>query len=314
MIWAVLIAIGLVLLLVAGVVAGLFHLVFAPNRVPPTPIEWVVLAVTGVGALIVAPSALASAGGGVWAVPVGMWVVLLIVLRHSAPLAPVPETPSERKARVAAERKHADEQRKALERKRINALGKDGVKLMERATAAIKAVKQTEAARGGWLGEPADLDFSAEVTAIKDALRQARRIEKLVAESKALPSPTEDDTTMMRDGECTIKQLRGDALRRVEALDDCVHQARQIDRSLAAEREQARVDARRDETRGQLAAELYGAEAASAGAAWDAADSVTARVAAFRELKGLVDEPRQPVDPPSPPQNVLTWLRGLTPF
>ncbi|MEB3022901.1 hypothetical protein [[Mycobacterium] crassicus] len=311
MIWVALGAIGLALLLVAAVVVGFVGFVFAPHRVPPTRKQYLVLGVTGFLTLFMAPP-LSHSGGGWWAVPLVMWVVLLVIIRNSAPIR---EMPWQREAREASERKCAIQQQRALELERVNALGKDGAKLIERATTAIAAVMSTEAARDGWLGEPADLDFSADLAAIDDALRQARRIEKLVAESKALPAPTDDDTSMLQDGQITIKRLRDDVLRRVEALDDCAHQARQVDRSLAAEREQARVEARRDATRSQLAAELYGAAAAPPDPASEAADSVTARIAAFRELKGVIDEPRQPaarVAPPPPPQNVLSWLRRLT--
>lgn len=296
MIWVVLGAATLTLLIIGAVITAVVGVVFAPHRVPPTRNQYLLLAVAGFAAVIGSQWALSSAAGGGWAMPLALWVLLLTIIRNRAPMR---ETPWQRKARE-----------KARERERADTLGRAGVGLIDRARTAVSAVMATEAARDGWLGDPTDLDFSADLAAMEDTLRQARRIEKLVAESRALPEPTDDDARMLGDAERTVGQLRSDVLRRVQVLDDCARQARQIDQSLAAERERARLAARRDVTRGRLAAELYGAAVAPSDPASEAADGVAARVAAFRDLKGLVDEPPRPggrVDPPQ--QTVLHWLR-----
>jgi len=111
-----------------------------------------------------------------------------------------------------------------------------------------------------------------------------------VVRSKAIPEPTPDDITMLRDAEKTVKTLRAEAKHRVKILDDCVKQAQEIDRLLDEERKQCRFAEQRDEARRRLAAELYVAEVTPSARESDAADAVAARVAAFRELKNIVDE------------------------
>ncbi|MFZ0833690.1 MAG: hypothetical protein WAM92_11500 [Mycobacterium sp.] len=79
-----------------------------------------------------------------------------------------------------------------------------------------------------------------------------------------------------------------------------------------------------DEARSRLSAELYGVAATPSPPVSNAADAVTARVAAFRELKGLIDEQRRleitaagwsaEADPPSQPPQPLNWLRRQLPF
>lgn len=126
---------------------------------------------------------------------------------------------------------------------------------------------------------------------------------------------------MLRDAERAVKQLRGDVKLRVQILNDCARQARQVDRTLADEREQARRAELRDEVRHRLCAELYGVKATPSDHVSDAADAVTAHVAGFRELKGIIDEQlrteiSEAVDgePSTSPQNVLMWVRRQLPF
>jgi hypothetical protein len=151
-------------------------------------------------------------------------------------------------------------------------------------------VTATEAARDGWLGDQADLDFSADLTFISEALLQARRIEKVVERTKKIPDPTPDDVAMLRDAEKMVKTLRAEAKGRVRIIDDCVTQAREIDRLLAEERRQQEVDRQREAARRQLAAELFVAGARPSTRDSDTADAIAARVQAFRELKNIVDE------------------------
>ena len=194
---------------------------------------------------------------------------------------------------------------------------RSGLALLEQAEELVGGVKATEAARAGWLGEPADLDFSQDISMISDALLQARRIEKLVERTRKLPDPSPDDIAMLRDAEKSVKTLRAEAKHRVKILQDCLEQARGIDRLLAAERRQQELDEQRADTRRRLAAELFRVEVRGPERESDTADAVAARVAAFRELKNVVDdEVRLEIEGGggNPVAGALTRIRGVLPF
>ena len=126
---------------------------------------------------------------------------------------------------------------------------------------------------------------------------------------------------MLREAEKRVKTLRAETKHRVKILDDCVKQAREIDRLLAEEREQRRFAAQRDEARRRLAAELNVAEVTPSARESDAADAVAARVAAFRELKNIVDDKvRLEIAAAAAGewqdgfQSAFTWVRKQLPF
>lgn len=280
-------------LLVGGIISGIVAVVFAMDRESPTPAEFAAMAGLGIAAFVAALTLGSIAPGAAW-MPVVAWLVAVCVIRQRAELM---ETPAQREVREAAERAQAeqDEKRAAArkviaERKRVDSFTKDGLALIARARTAVSAVRATEAARDGWLGDRADLDFSVDLTLVSEALLQARRIEKVVQRSKKIPDPSPEDVAMLRDAEKTMKTLRAEAKGRVGIIEDCVTQAREIDRLLAEERRQQEFDRQRDAARRQLAAELYGAEVRSPARHSDTADAIAARVQAFRELKNVVDE------------------------
>ena len=293
MFWGILIAFGLVALLVGGVLSGIVNVLLAPNRERSSPTEAAMIAGVGVAAFI-AVVVVGSLEPAAWWVPVVLWFVAFSVIRHRAPRK---ETPAQRRTREAAERKQAEQEerraaaRKAVaERKRVDSFTKDGLALMQRAHSAADDVRATEAARDGWLGESADLDFSADLVLISEALLQARRIEKVMERTKKIPDPSPEDVDMLRHAAKTVKTLRTDAKSRVRIIDDCVRQAREIDRLLAEERRQQEFDKQREAARRQLAAELYVAEVRSSPSESDTAEAIAARVQAFRELKNLIDD------------------------
>jgi Ca2+/Na+ antiporter len=314
-IWIVLGGLGLVVLIVASVVGGFIRLVFAPHREALSQNQFWLLAVLGVIAFVAMLVAAATVGGGWFVAPIALWLLVTAIVRNSAPER---ETKQQRIAREASERKRAAARKAVAERKRVDALGKDGIGLMERATLAVDTIMATEAGKVGWLGKAADLDFAADLSLITEALRQARRIEKVAAESRDIPQSNDDDKKLLRDAERTVKQLHGEVTRRVQLLNDCARQARQVDKTLAKEREQARFTVLRDDVSKRLAVELYGAEATLSLQVSNAADAVTAHVAAFKELKGIVDEQRTKITPPADsvsgdsaaePDNVISWIR-----
>ena len=300
MFWGILIAFGVVALLVVllvmlvgGILNAIVAALFATDREASSTTEAATIAGLGVVGFLAAV-VIGSVGLPAWWVPLVLWLVGFSIVRHRAPLR---ETRAQRAVREAAERKQAeqDEKRAAArkvvaERKRADSFTKDGLSLLQRANAAVDEVRSTEAARGGWLGKPTELDFSADVALISEALLQARRIEKVVERTKKIPDPSPDDVAMLRDAEKMVKTLRAEAKSRVRIIDDCVKQAREIDRLLAEERRQQEVDKQREAARRQLAAELFVAGVRPSARDSDTADAIAARVQAFRELKNIVDE------------------------
>ncbi|WIM89462.1 hypothetical protein PT015_08495 [Candidatus Mycobacterium wuenschmannii] len=306
-------AIGVAILVVGLVVIGLAMVVLAPNRESSSPAQLALLGVLAVVALV-ATAVIADQGGGGWsAAPTVVWVFALACIRNAAP---VRETEQQRKRRLAEAAKREDARRRVEERNRVKVFGKEGLAIMGQAKSAVDNIIATRAARDGWLGEPGALDFTGYLATIADTLQRARRIEDLAAQSKAIPTPTADDAAMLRDAERTIKQLRGEVAGRVQVLNDCARKAQQVDRVLAAEREQARQAARRDDNRSQLSAELYGVAALPTASAPDATDAVSAYVAAFHELKGTIGATPTPATVISQPaaENTLVWLRKKLPF
>jgi hypothetical protein len=280
-------------LLVGGIISGIVAVVFATDRESSTPAEAVTMAGVGIAAFIATLMLGSVAPGAAW-MPVVAWLVAVYIIRQRAELM---ETPLQRKVREAAERAQAEQDekraaaRKAIaERKRVDSFTKDGLALMAKARTAVSTVRATKAARDGWLGDRADLDFSADLNLISEALLQARRIEKLAERSKKIPDPGAEDVVMLREAEKTMKTLRTEAKGRVRMIEDCVKQAREIDRLLAEERRQREFDKQRDAGRRQLAAEIYVAEVRSPARHSDTADAIVARVQAFRDLKNVVGE------------------------
>ena len=283
----------LAMFLVGWIIKGIVAVVFATDRESSTPAEAVTMAGLGIAAFIATLTLGSVAPGAAW-MPVVAWLVAVYIIRQRAELM---ETPQQRKVREAAERaqaeqdeKHAAARKAIAERKRVDSFTKDGLALMAKARTAVSAVRATEAARDGWLGDQADLDFSADLTFVSESLLQARRIEKVVQRSKKIPDPSAEDVAMLRDAEKTMKTLRTDAKSRVGTIEDCVKQAREIDRLLAEEHRQQEFDRQRAAARRQLAAELYVAEVRSPARHSDTADAIAARVQAFRELKNVADE------------------------
>ena len=272
----------------AGSVAGvkaLVAFVVAPDRGGPSPTQAVLLAVLG-SAAVVAAAWLAASADGVWTLgPLAVLAMAVAAVRHSRPR---PETPEESRARC-----------ELAAQQRIEEFGCLGPQLIDQARDAVERVLATEAARDGWLGDPADLDFATDLAVITEMLRQARRIEQMMAELSAIPEPTPADIEMLDEARRKMRGLRGDVRQRVQVLDACADQAGHVDQALAEKREAARIAAQRDDARRQLAAELYGADMSMSVAPSDVVDAVSARVAAFRELMGVAEQHRQAG--PAPP-------------
>lgn len=85
----------------------------------------------------------------------------------------------------------------------------------------------------------------------------------------------------------------------MELLERCASEAHLIDESLRRERDRVQLAAKREELHGELAAMLYGIEAAEATQAESAADAVLARVQAYRDIKGEIERARDDTGEPT---------------
>ncbi|WP_279104284.1 hypothetical protein [Gordonia paraffinivorans] len=180
----------------------------------------------------------------------------------------------------------------AEKRQREIDFGSDGARLYESAEAAIARIAGSEAARAGWLGDPADFDFRADLWSIAANLRRAEEIRKVMAGAAGIRRFTRTDEQMLDDARRTVAALEQSVQRRVELIGECARQAEDIDRALREERENAEDARRREELRGRLGTVLYGSPATPAEEGSESADVVKARAAAFHELKALVDKHR----------------------
>ena len=105
------------------------------------------------------------------------------------------------------------------------------------------------------------------------------------------------------EAKTTIAQLERRTKERVELLDRCASEAHLIDESLRRERDEVKLAEKREELHGELAAMLYGIEAAGATPAESAADAVMARVQAYRDIKGQIERALDDTEAPTDTEN-----------
>ncbi|MGB6108162.1 MAG: hypothetical protein WBF86_10155, partial [Mycobacterium sp.] len=100
------------------------------------------------------------------------------------------------------------------------------------------------------------------------------------------------DKQMLHDAKVEIAKLENSVNQRVELIGKCAQQSADIDRALREERESVVMAKRREELRGRLGPILYGSQKLPIDSPSESADVVTARAAAFHELKALIDKHR----------------------
>lgn len=185
------------------------------------------------------------------------------------------------------------QQRQLLKQQRDREFGSAGARLYERAEASISAIGKSEAARTGWLGDPVDFDFRADLEAIAANLRRAQKIRTVTADASSIRDFSPADKQMLLEASAEILKLENSVKQRVELIGKCAQQAADIDGALREERESVVMAKRREELRGRLEPILYESQAMPVdNGPSESADVVTARAAAFRELKALVDRTR----------------------
>ncbi|WP_167104117.1 hypothetical protein [Mycobacterium sp. DL592] len=197
----------------------------------------------------------------------------------------------EKAAREAAAKREREEKARKVRQHRIDTLGAQNAQLVESTLGAVKQITASEAAREGWLG---DVDFTADITRITNGFEKAYALRKVANELSALDNPGADDRTLLAEAQATVTDLECAALERVGLIAKCANEAQLVDQSLRAERRDARTAEQRAQLHAELSAMLYGIEATPNVAPTNsAAESVMARVAAYREIKNQIQRTRQ---------------------
>lgn len=203
----------------------------------------------------------------------------------------------ERAATLAAAKRRLEEQARADDKRRVETLGKQGAALVTRAKSSAQRIVSSEAAREGWLG---DVDFTPDVEEIETNLSRAAALRRKSEELSTLAKPNDDDRKIIAEAKTETTTLELKTKKRVELLERGASEARLIDESLRAERDEIRLAAKRDELHGELAAMLYQIEASGATPGESAAEAVIARVQAYREIKGQIERARGDAEDESP--------------
>ena len=188
-----------------------------------------------------------------------------------------------------ARRLELQSRRRELEKQqRIVDFGVEGARLYEQAAESVAWIAGSEAARAGWLGDPSDFDFRADLAAIADNLRRAEEIRKAEGDGASIMHLSAADKKMLDDARQAIAALENAATERSRLIEECARQAGVIDTQLADDRERAVMAKRREDLRKRLGPVLYGTQNVPAEVPSESADVVKARAAAFHELRGLL--------------------------
>ncbi|MUM34063.1 hypothetical protein [Mycolicibacterium sp. CBMA 361] len=167
--------------------------------------------------------------------------------------------------------------------------GVDGVAMLNGAQVAIDRIKRSEAATGGWLGSPQDLEFTDDLTMIRENCRATMDLSSLIKELSDLADPGSEDIAMLDDARTKVHQLEARSRERVKALRTCAEKAGEIDQSLHDDRVRARLAEKRDDVRSRMAAKLYGINAAPSQTPSSSVDKITALAAAYAEIRGKLN-------------------------
>lgn len=281
---------------VSAVVSALHALVRPPEGASYSANQLFLLLVVGFVSAFAAPRVFSIHGDGWWLLPVGVFAATLAGVKATAINTRDRQREAERQ-RVAEQqqrveqRKQRVEQRKQRERERVERLGKDGIKTLVQMKAAVKRIAETEAAREGWLGDAAEINFSADLLLTEDQLAKMAAIRAMIGEAKRLPNPTDDDKEMAKEAEAAVRKLEAAVRERIQMIEGCARKAEEVDETLRAERRRAAVAEQRDALRGRLGAMLSGVELTPDSPPSDSVDAVNTRAEAFRELKDSI-EPR----------------------
>lgn len=223
-------------------------------------------------------------------IPAEVWIFLGVVVGLAVVIGLITWAvgTAEKRRAAAEEQARIDRDARARQEKqrRIETLGKENASLVETALRSVQQVAESEAALAGWLG---DVDFTADIAGITTGFAKAYELRGVTRKLSALSKPSVDDRRLLAEARITVANLERAAAERVALIGRCAREARLVDASLRAEREDARVAGERAELHAKLSAMLYGIEAAPDATPVDStADAVMARVLAYREIKGRI--------------------------
>lgn len=193
-------------------------------------------------------------------------------------------------AKTAADKKQREEAVRKAKQQLIDKIGEKNALLVQSARTSVKKVKDSEAARAGWLG---DVDFTADIMDVIENFAKAQDLRKVADKLGALDNPSADDKRIFTEAKATAEKLEHRGIERVRLIGKCAAETKLIDESLEKERKDARTAEQRAELHAQLNAMLYGIDAAPAATHADStADAVIARVQAYREIKDQIHQAR----------------------
>lgn len=254
---------------------------------------------TGVGVVFVGGVALISA------VPKSVWITLGVIAMvvfliwgayrattaYGAHKAAAEERArAEQAARAAAAKREQEEKARQRREQLVASLGDKNATLVARADVAAKRIAATEAARDGWLG---DVDFRPDIRGITEHFQRAHELQQVANQLSGLDRASADDRKILAEAKTTIARLEAAAGERVDLISRCAAEAQLIDDSLRQERKDARTAEQRADLHAKLSAMLYGIEATpDVTLTNSAADSVMARVQAYREIKNAIQQIR----------------------
>lgn len=305
--------IGLLLVIgvVSAVVSALHALVRPPEGASYSANQLFLLLVVGFVSAFAALRVFSIHGDGWWLLPVGVFAATLAGVKATAINTRDRQREAERQR--VAEQQQRVEQRKQRERERVERLGKDGIKTLVQMKAAVKRIAETEAAREGWLGDAAEINFSTDLLLTEDQLAKMVAIRAMIGEAKRLPNPTDDDKEMAKEAEAAVRKLEAAVRERIQMIEGCARKAEEVDETLRVERRRAAVAEQRDALRGRLGAMLSGVELTPDSPPSDSVDAVNARAEAFRELKDSIESRNLGLDGgPNDSADDSSWTSALS--
>ena len=306
--------IGLLLVIgvVSAVVSALHALVRPPEGASYSANQLFLLLVVGFVSAFAALRVFSIHGDGWWLLPVGVFAATLAGVKATAINTRDRQREAERQ-RVAEQQQRVEQRKQRGRRERVERLGKDGIKTLVQMKAAVKRIAETEAAREGWLGDAAEINFSADLLLTEDQLAKMVAIRAMIGEAKRLPNPTDDDKEMAKEAEAAVRKLEAAVRERIQMIEGCARKAEEVDETLRAERRRAAVAEQRDALRGRLGAMLSGVELTPDSPPSDSVDAVNARAEAFRELKDSIESRNLGLDGgPNDSADDSSWTSALS--
>ena len=236
---------------------------------------------------------LGNTAGDLWPLlPFVVWAGVFRAIRNYAQAGPERQAAQQR-AQIyrEAERRRQEAERETLRHRQCVAeFGKEGVKLIDRAEDAIERILASDARRTGWLGQVGERELKHDLSSSKANLRKATAIRTVVAELSSMRNRTSDDDRTLVAARRSAKELEDAVIRQVRDLEESAEDVERMDETLRLNAEEARLAAERDEVRRRLDVMLSDIEMSPNSTPSEAAETVKARAAAFREVQQMLDE------------------------